>query len=419
MEKVKAVVHDVVVVGGGIVGLATARSILVRNPDSNVILLEKENVLAGHQTSHNSGVIHSGIYYKPGSEKAKNCLSGYKLLLKYLQERGIAHDICGKLIVATESSELPRLESLFVRGQQHGLHGLRMLNSQEILEFEPHVRGLKAILVPQAGIVNYRDVANSYGQDILAMGGELRTGAAVEQMSRSESKIWTLSLADGSEVRSRWVVNAAGLYSDRIGRLNGAAEDLQIIPFRGEYYKLSQQAENKVRNLVYPVPDPDFPFLGVHFTRMIGGGVEAGPNAVLAFRREGYRLGSFHLGEFTETVLWPGFHQLVKRHWRQGLAEYRRALSKRAFTASLQKLVPSISSEDLVAGGAGVRAQACQRSGTLSDDFVIQSGQGVVNVLNAPSPAATSSLAIGQSVSNLLAGLQEITVEMERSGASL
>lgn len=388
-----------IIVGGGIVGLATALKILERSPGLKVHVLEKENALAKHQTGNNSGVIHSGLYYKPGSLKARNCIRGYELLVQFCQENDVPFELCGKIVVATEESELPLLNNLFERGRQNGLEGLQMLDPEGLREYEPHVRGLAGFFVPQTGIVDYKVVAEKYGALIRQRGGEISLGQKVTAVIPERSGV-TIETEQASW-QSRIVINCAGLYSDKIARLVSRDIDVKIIPFRGEYYKLSADREHLVRNLIYPVPDPNFPFLGVHFTRMMRGGVEAGPNAVLAFSREGYKKSDINIGELTETLRWPGFQKVAAKYWRTGLGEMYRSFSKAAFTRALQKLIPEIRESDLVEGGAGVRAQACNRTGGLVDDFLIFEAEKVINVCNAPSPAATSSLSIGETVAEM------------------
>ncbi|WP_224998918.1 L-2-hydroxyglutarate oxidase [Cesiribacter sp. SM1] len=387
------------IIGGGIVGLATGLQLLRRNPGLQLRILEKENILAAHQTGHNSGVIHSGIYYKPGSLKALNCIRGYNMLLEFSQQEQIPHELCGKIIVATSPKELPQLDMILQRGTQNGLQGLRKLQEQELKEHEPHVAGIAGILVPQAGIIDYKTVANKYAEKIREAGGEILLNQKVTGIRPNGKSTRITTTTD--EFETQLLINCAGLYSDKVAKMTGQKVDLQIVPFRGEYYEVKPEKQYLVKNLIYPVPDPNFPFLGVHFTRMIGGGIEAGPNAVLAFRREGYKKSHFHPGELFETLSWPGFRKVAGKYWRTGLGEYYRSFSKAAFTKALQKLMPEIREQDLMPGGAGVRAQACDRNGGLIDDFLILESKGVVNVCNAPSPAATSSLSIGLTVAEL------------------
>jgi len=390
---------DVTIIGGGIVGLATALQLQQRNPALKILLIEKEPKLAMHQTGNNSGVIHSGLYYKPGSLKATNCIRGYHLLLDFCRAHDIPFDLCGKIVVATDNEELPLLENLFIRGQQNGLSNLRKLTKDELKDHEPHVTGLAGLFVPQTGIVDYTKVAEKYGQLLVQNGATIRLGEKVTDIRKQGNGLDVVTSA--ASYQSRLVINCAGLYSDKVARLTVPDVDVKIIPFRGEYYKLRKEKEYLVRNLIYPVPDPNFPFLGVHFTRMAKGGVEAGPNAVLAFRREGYKKSDIHLGELAESLAWPGFQKVAAKYWRTGFGEMYRSFSKAAFTKALQKLIPEIVEDDLTTGGAGVRAQACSRDGGLVDDFLILEEHQVINVCNAPSPAATSSLAIGETVAAL------------------
>ena len=391
--------YDITIIGGGIVGLATALTLKNSNPSLKILLLEKETELAKHQTGNNSGVIHSGLYYKPGSLKATNCIHGYNLLIDFCQQNEIPFDLCGKIVVATEENELPLLENLYVRGQQNGLQNLKKLGKEEILEYEPHVAGLAGIFVPQTGIVDYKLVAQKYGDLIRSKGGEINLGEKVLDIQSSEDK--SVVITQKASYSTKLVINCAGLYSDKVARMTVPNLNVKIIPFRGEYYKLTKEKEYLVKNLIYPVPDPNFPFLGVHFTRMAKGGVEAGPNAVLAFKREGYKKSDINLSELGETLAWPGFQKVAAKYWRTGFGEMYRSFSKAAFTKALQKLIPEIVESDLAPGGAGVRAQACDRDGGLVDDFMILEEKKVINVCNAPSPAATSSLAIGETVSKL------------------
>jgi len=397
--------NDVVLVGGGIVGIATAWRILQEKPDLRLVLLEKEDDVARHQTGHNSGVIHSGIYYRPGSLKALNCLSGYQELLAFCEAEGVPYELCGKLIVATEAKDIPAMEKIFQNGLQNGLKGIRRISREEALEREPHIRVREAILVPQAGIVDYATVSRRYAEKVKSLGGAILTRFRVEAIRRTPSEIVVRS-EDGQEVSGRVLINCAGLYSDKVARMTGMPmTPLQIIPFRGEYYDLKPERAYLVRHLVYPVPNPDFPFLGVHFTRMIQGGIEAGPNAVLAFRREGYSRWDVHPGELAETLAFPGFRRLAAKHWRYGLGELHRSFSSAAFVRALQHLVPDIRLDDLVRGGAGVRAMATDAQGNMSDDFLIFADSQVVNVCNAPSPAATASLAIGKTIADRALGI--------------
>jgi L-2-hydroxyglutarate oxidase len=391
--------HDVVVIGGGIVGLATALQLKIGNPKLRLTLIEKEGILAKHQTGNNSGVIHSGLYYKPGSLKATNCIRGYNLLLDFCNKNEVPYELCGKIVVATSQEEKPLLNNLYVRGGQNGLTNLKKLTQDELKEYEPHVAGVEGIFVPQTGIVNYTVVANKYGDLIKAAGGEIRLGEKVMGIQKKPGE--AVVITQKGSYSTKLVINCGGLYSDKVASMTVPNLDVKIIPFRGEYYKLRKEKEYLVRNLIYPVPDPNFPFLGVHFTRMAKGGVEAGPNAVLAFKREGYKKSDINLSELAETLAWPGFRKVASKYWKTGMGEMYRSFSKAAFTKALQKLIPEIQEGDLVEGGAGVRAQACDRTGGLVDDFLILEDEYAINVCNAPSPAATSSLAIGETVSGL------------------
>ena len=387
--------YDVVVIGGGIVGLATALQVQKHKPGFKILVLEKESALARHQTGNNSGVIHSGLYYKPGSLKATNCIRGYHLVIDFCREHGIPFELCGKIVVATDEAERPLLENLYQRGQQNGLQNLKKLSGEQLREYEPHVAGLEGLLVPQTGIVDYRLVAEKFGEVLTSRGAEIHLSEKVIALKECEV------ITDKGNYSTKLIINCAGLYSDKVAAMTVNPLNVRIIPFRGEYYKLRKEKESLVKNLIYPVPDPNFPFLGVHFTRMAKGGVEAGPNAVLAFRREGYRKSDINLKELSESLLWPGFQKVAKKYWRTGFGEMYRSFSKAAFTKALQKLIPDIREEDLVEGGAGVRAQACDRDGGLVDDFMILESSSAINVCNAPSPAATSSLAIGETVATL------------------
>lgn len=394
-------IYDVTVVGGGIVGLATALRIKEQNPSLKLLIIEKEDVVAKHQTGHNSGVIHSGLYYKPGSLKATNCIRGYDMLLDFCQKEDIKYDLCGKIVVATRPEQISILDGLFERGKQNGLDGFKMLSAEQLKEYEPHVKGLKGFFVPQTGIIDYTDVCKKYLAKTQKLGGEIVFGEKVEGVSTKNNV--SVVKTSKNTYETKLVVNCAGLYSDKVGQMTDErANNLRITPFRGEYFEIKPEKQYLVKNLIYPVPDPNFPFLGVHFTRMIHGGVEAGPNAVLAFRREGYKKLDINFKELFETLAWPGFQKVAAKYWQTGLGEMYRSFSKAAFTKALQELIPEIQSEDLIPGGAGVRAQACDREGGLVDDFAIFENQQAINVCNAPSPAATSSLSIGQTVSELV-----------------
>lgn len=391
--------YDVIVVGGGIVGLATAYQTLQKKPGLKLALLEKEGKPASHQTGNNSGVIHSGLYYKPGSLKAKNCIDGYHMLLDFCNAENIPYDLCGKVVVATDEYQKPLLENLYDRGLQNGLTDISKISIEELKEIEPHVSGIAALKVPYTGIVDYTQVALKYADKIREMGGEIYLNTKVTDIKDKQAGVEVISTNKTFE--SSLLINCCGLYSDKIARKTSNEVDLKIIPFRGEYYKLKPEKEFLVKHLIYPVPDPNFPFLGVHFTRMMKGGIEAGPNAVLAFRREGYKKSQIHLGELLESLMWPGFQKVAWKYWKTGMGEMYRSFSKAAFTKALQKLIPEIKEDDLIDGGAGVRAQACDRTGGLLDDFKIIPTKNAINVCNAPSPAATSSLSIGNTVSEL------------------
>ncbi|MFD5016296.1 L-2-hydroxyglutarate oxidase [Streptomyces chartreusis] len=383
---------DVLVVGGGIVGLATAYAITRAAPGTRVTVLEKEPGPARHQTGRNSGVIHSGIYYRPGSLKAQYAVRGAAEMVKFCAEYGIAHAVTGKLIVATEREELPRLHALVQRGRENGIP-VRELRSREITEYEPEVRGLAAIHVGSTGVCDFVGVARQLAE---GSGAEIRYGAQVEYIDRRADLGVAVRTTDGDVVRGRVLVNCAGLYCDEVARLTGDEPEVRIVPFRGEYYSLARP--ELVRGLVYPVPDPAFPFLGVHLTRGIDGGVHIGPNAVPALAREGYDWGVVRPREVGTTLAWPGSWRMARRHWRYGAGELRRSVSKAAFTVAVRRLLPAVTSDDLVPSAAGVRAQAVLRDGSLVDDFLISEGPRAVHVLNAPSPAATASLPIGREV---------------------
>ena len=394
MEK-----YDVIVVGAGIVGLATALQIKQQQPALKVMVLEKESKVAAHQTGNNSGVIHSGIYYKPGSLKALNCIEGYHLLIEFCKAHQIPFELCGKIIVATSESELTALDNIYKRGVENGLTGLRYINSEEIKAIEPETYGVKGLVVPQTGIVDYKVVANKYAEVFQSLGGELMYNQKVVAVNAQAHEIQVKT--NQQSFTTLLMVNCAGLYSDKVAAMTIPDLDIKIIPFRGEYYALKHEKRQMVKHLIYPVPDPNFPFLGVHFTRRIDGEIEAGPNAVLAFKREGYKKSQINLKELIESLTWSGFIAVFKKYWRTGFGEMYRSFSKAAFTKALQKLMPNIKASDLVVGGAGVRAQACDKTGGLIDDFAIRELPGQIHVLNAPSPAATSSLAIGKSIAAL------------------
>ncbi len=395
--------YDVVVVGSGIVGLASAWRILQREPGLSLALIDKEERIAAHQTSHNSGVIHSGIYYKPGGSKALNCRRGHAMMVAFCEEHGVPYELCGKVIVATREEELPRLKDIYQRGLANGLEGIEMLTAAEVREYEPHVAALKGIWVPQAGIVDYARVAQKLMELIEAAGGAFLGGHALQAVSFGESRDKNLHLkTSAGELASRYLITAAGLYADKVARMTGMEPRMKIIPFRGEYYRLVKEKEKLVNNLIYPVPNPDFPFLGVHYTRMMKGGIEAGPNAVLAFAREGYSRWKVHFSELAEVLTYRGFLRLAAKYYRVGWDELHRSYSKRAFVNALRHLIPEVGYEDLERSGAGVRAQAIAPDGSMVNEFVVLENERIIHVLNAPSPAATSSLSIGQDVADKL-----------------
>ena len=391
---------DIVIVGGGIVGLATAYHLTEKYPNKKILVLEKEDEVAHHQTGNNSGVIHSGLYYKPGSLKAKNCIDGYHMMIQFCDEHQIPYDLCGKVVVATDKSELGRLRDLFDRGRENGLEGLEMLDQARLKEIEPHLAGIQGIRVPQTGIVNYKQVCQKLAEIITQRGGEIHLNTLVQAMKETADNVQITTST--ISVECQLIINCAGLYSDEVAKMHLGKLDTRIIPFRGEYFELTAEAEHLVKHLIYPVPDPNFPFLGVHFTRMIGGGIEAGPNAVFAFKKEGYLRTDFNLKEFFGSLLWPGFQKVMFKYWKTGLGEMYRSFSKKAFTKALKRLIPEVQEEHLVPAPAGVRAQACDRTGGLLDDFKIVHEKRAIHVINAPSPAATSSLSIGKTISDMV-----------------
>lgn len=389
--------YDYIIVGGGIVGLSSAVEVMRRFPKAKLLLIEKEASLAEHQTGRNSGVIHSGIYYKPGSFKAKFARQGSRSMLEFCQTHGIEHDICGKVIVATRPDQVPLLKDLYQRGLQNELN-VSLIGKQELQQIEPHVVGLGAISVPGAGIVNYKQVCQQFGKLVTEAGGEIRLGTKVTAVRNRHDRVEVET--PGGAFSARFLINCAGLHSDRIAQQEGSNVGLKIIPFRGEYYEIVPERRHLVKNLIYPVPNPSFPFLGVHYTRMIGGHVEAGPNAVLAFKREGYRKTDVNLRDLADVALFPGFWKLAGRYWREGAKEMVRSVSKAAFVSSLQELIPEITASDLVPAPAGVRAQALKSDGSLVDDFHVVPGQRCLHVCNAPSPAATASIEIGRYIAS-------------------
>ena len=396
-----ASLYDLTIIGGGILGLATALKITAVHPRLRLLLLEKEPDLARHQTGNNSGVIHSGLYYRPGSLKARTCVAGRRELIRFCDENGVPYEICGKVVVATTDEELPRLEELRRRGEANGLRRLETIGTERLKELEPHATGIKGLHVPETGIIDYKKVAAAYAAKIRDSGGDIRLSQKVVGILDRPGEI--VLQTSGGDYRTKHLINCCGLQSDLIAKkARGATQehDLEhrIIPFRGEYYKIAPARQYLVKNLIYPVPDPTFPFLGVHFTRMAKGGVEAGPNAVLAYAREGYSHSQVNLNDLWQTVSFRGFWAMTGKYWQTGFGELYRSLSKTAFVRALQQLVPEIRASDLVAGGAGVRAQAVSANGALVDDFVIKQGRNAIHILNAPSPGATASLAIGRQI---------------------
>ncbi len=388
-------------IGGGIVGLATAHALLNAHPGPRLILLEAEDRVAAHQTGHNSGVIHSGLYYKPGSLKARYCVEGREAMYRFCAEYGIPHERCGKIVVATDESEFPRLEELHRRGQANGLQGIRWLTAKEIRDYEPHASGLRGLHVPETGIVDYKAVSARLARLVQDRGGTVTLASRVVGFLKTDRNLVLRTSVD--EIHCKALVNCGGLQSDRVARMCGVDPGGRIVPFRGEYYELLPSKQYLVKNLIYPVPDPSFPFLGVHFTRMIGGGVEAGPNAVLAFKREGYRKSDVRIRDLADTLSYGGFWRMAGRHWKTGMGEMWRSFSKRAFVKALKRLLPELQPEDVRPGGSGVRAQAMDPSGKLLDDFHVVRAPQMIHVLNAPSPAATSSLRIGQAIAEMAA----------------
>ena len=393
--------YNVIIIGAGAVGLGVALEITRRFPRQQLLVLEKEEGVARHQSGHNSGVIHSGVYYKPGSLKARLCVPGAAAMLEFCREHGVPHQVCGKVIVATQQQELPGLEELRKRGEANGLTGLRLIDPRELRDLEPHAAGLQALLVPSTGVTDYAAVCEKYAELIIRQGSTVLCSAPAQAIKRSANGM-VVETPQGA-FSANALINCAGLYSDRICRMAGDDPGVMIVPFRGEYYDLVPERASLARALIYPVPDPRFPFLGVHFTRRISGKVDAGPNAILALAREGYRHRDINLRDLASSFSFPGFWRMARRHWRSGVDEWHRSLSKAAFVHALQRLVPEVKEEDLVPGGSGVRAQAVTRDGALVDDFRFVPAGKVLHVLNVPSPAATASLTIGKAIVDMAA----------------
>jgi len=404
---------DIIIAGAGIVGLATAYKLIEKKPELKICVIEKEDSVSKHQTGNNSGVIHSGIYYKPGSLKATNCRRGYKMLLDFCDENNIPYDICGKVIIATNEEEIPRLNNLYERGKQNGLQGLKELSAEEVKEIEPHVNGIKGIRVPETGIIDYKVVSEKFAELIKQKGVEIffneklnfiKDETSVSHLTSDASQQNIEVITNKDEYTCKLLITCCGLQSDRVAKLNNKNLNIKIIPFRGEYYTIKKEKRYLCRNLIYPVPDPQFPFLGVHFTRMINGKVEAGPNAVFAFKREGYKKTDINFGDLADSLFWKGFLSVMMKYWKVGMGEFYRSYYKPAFVKALQKLLPEIKGEDLEVGGAGIRAQACDIKGNLVDDFLFVENEKVIHVCNAPSPAATSSLSIGDTLAEKIIG---------------
>lgn len=389
---------DIVVVGGGIVGLASAYKITLGHPEIRLAVLEKEEKIAVHQTGHNSGVIHSGLYYEPGSNKAKTCSNGRKQLVAFAKKHQIPHEICGKIIVATEESELPDLERVWHNGLANEVEGIEKIGLDQIKKIEPNCTGIAGILVPCTGIIDFVEVANKLAELIEKKGDGNNVFVSHEVVGFDKHDFYTRIITSQGDFKARYIINCAGLQSDRIARMDGVDTKLRIIPFRGDYYQLTEEASQKVNNLIYPVPDLTFPFLGIHFTRIIDGSVECGPNAVFSFKREGYGKTDFSLTDAWESLTYRGTWKLFIRHWRYGLSEYSRAFSKKLFLSRLRRLIPSLGPDDIIASTSGVRAQAIGARGKIIDDFKIERKGNSIHVLNAPSPAATAALAIGDHI---------------------
>ena len=389
---------DITIVGAGIVGLATAMELVKRRPDLKIVVLDKENQVAGHQTGNNSGVIHAGLYYKPGSLKAQMAVEGARLMVEFCQEHDLPYELCGKVVVAMNEEELPRLEELYRRGTANGVPGLTKISAEQIQEYEPHGIGVAALWSPNTGIVDYVAVTSKYAEIVQAGGGEIRLGTEVKGIEERPGEL--IVKTSGGEVTSRTLINCAGLQSDLVAKMMGDIGGLRIVPFRGEYYELAAESRHLVRGLIYPVPDPRFPFLGVHFTKKIDGGIEAGPNAVLALAREGYSKSNISVGHALGLFTFPGFWIMASKYWKMGFGEMYRSLNKQAFVTALQQLLPELGIDDVKAGGAGVRAQAMDSKGNLLDDFRFVESANAIHVLNAPSPAATASIVIGRAIAD-------------------
>lgn len=387
-------IYDVAIIGAGIIGLATALKLSLK-ARLKIIIIDTEKKIATHQTGNNSGVIHSGLYYTPGSLKAKNCLEGRDAMYVFCETNQIKHERCGKIVVAVNKKELKILNHLYKRGIENKLKGIKRLSADDLLEYEPNVKGVGGLLVPETGIVDYKDVCKAFMYHIKSAGNEIRLDTQFLKLHKKKTLV--LETTNG-DIHAKTLINCGGLYSDRVAKLCGVNPQLKIIPFRGEYYELVPEKHHLVNNLIYPVPDPNFPFLGVHFTRMIHGGIEAGPNAVLAFKREGYSRNDFDFKDALETLTYPGFLLLAARFWYTGFGEFYRSYSKKAFVKALQKLLPDLQEEDISPAGSGVRAQALRANGKLVDDFYIKQAKNMIHVLNAPSPAATASLSIGETI---------------------
>jgi (S)-2-hydroxyglutarate dehydrogenase len=392
--------YDIIIIGAGIVGMASALKLKEKKPNLKIAVVEKEKSVAYHQTGNNSGVIHAGVYYKPGSLKAINNQSGYKLLLEFCNKEGIAYNLCGKIIVATHKNQLQRLENLYTRGLENGLSKIKMISSEEIKEYEPYVAGHRAIWVPYTGIIDYKKVCEKYAEIFTnRLGGDIFLNEKVVNIIKQTDSCELITT--NKTFAAKLIINTAGLYADEIAALNNHKLDVKILPFRGEYYIIRPERNYLVKGLIYPVPDPAFPVLGVHFTKKLDGSIEAGPNAVLAFKKEGYKKTDFSWKEFSDYAFWRGFIHIMRKHWRMGLGEYYRSFNKTAFTKALQKLVPELTNDDLITGGAGVRALAADKYGGILDDFLFLEEKNILNVINAPSPAATASLAVGNSVAEM------------------